>query len=47
MAVLSTMIGALTLSRVANDVGLTQHILDAVGRQILTDDANGPGAAGQ
>jgi TetR/AcrR family transcriptional repressor of nem operon len=45
MAVLSTMVGALTLSRVVNDVGLAQDILDAAARQILTDDAGGPDAA--
>lgn len=45
MAVLSTMVGALTLSRVVNDAGLAQAILDAAARQILTDDVGGSEAA--
>lgn len=45
MAVLSTMVGALTLSRVVNDAGLAQNILDAAARQILTDNADDLGAA--
>lgn len=47
MAALSTMVGALTLSRVVNDAGLAQNILDAAARQILTDDVGGSDAARQ
>lgn len=45
MAVLSTMVGALTLSRVVNDAGLAQAILNAAARQILTDNVSGSDAA--
>ena len=34
MAILSTMVGAVTLSRVVNDPGLAQSILDAAAESV-------------
>ena len=34
MAILSTMVGAVTLSRVVNDPGLAQAFLDAAAKQV-------------
>ena len=47
MAILSTMVGALTLSRVVNDKRLSKRFLQAAAKSVLTESSAGDAQKGQ